>query len=64
MNNDTDNGDTRLSDNGNGGAPNSVDRLMTGNDKDERTGPHTRSGQRKQAALSDRRSARRASAAR
>ena len=41
----------------NGGATNSVDRIMTGNDKDGRTGPCTRSGQRNRSALrADRRS--------
>ena len=62
---DTDNGDARLSDDGDVGATNSVDRLMTGDNKDGRTGPRTRSGRRNQAALrADRGSARRASAAR
>ena len=41
---DTDDGDARPSDDGNGGATNSVDRLVTGNDKDRRTSPRTRAG--------------------
>ena len=41
---DTDNGGARPSNDGNGGATNSVDKLMTGDDKDRQSGLRTRAG--------------------
>ena len=41
---DTDNGNARPSNDSDGGATNSVDRLMTGNNEDGRTSLRTRAG--------------------
>ena len=64
-NEDPDNNDVRPSENDNGGATDSVDERMTGNNKGRQSGPCTRAGQGNQlASRVDCSSALRASAAR